>query len=65
MSQTRRNFIKNSAGLSDVKLLTPLENLAAVGMPEVEAKKGFELLFMQTNWGFGGKVDEFYAAAEC
>ncbi len=46
-------------------LLTPLENLAAVGMPEVEAKKGFDHLFMQTNWGFGGKVDEFYAAAEC
>ena len=46
-------------------LLTPLENLAAVGMPKFEAKKGFELLFMQTDWGFGGNRDEFCAAAEC
>lgn len=45
-------------------LLTPLENIAAVGMPKVDAKKGFELLFMQTDWGFGGNRDEFCAAAK-
>lgn len=64
MFQTRRNFIKNSAGLTVATLLSPLEELAAAEIPKIPAKKGFELLFMQTDWGFGGNREQFCAAAK-
>ncbi|SMD02994.1 sugar phosphate isomerase/epimerase family protein [Pedobacter nyackensis] len=64
MSQTRRNFIKNSAGLTAAALLSPLEEFAASGISKNPAKEGFELLFMQTDWGFGGSREDFCAAAK-
>ncbi|WP_316816280.1 sugar phosphate isomerase/epimerase [Pedobacter nyackensis] len=64
MSETRRNFIKKSAGLTAVALLNPFKEFAAAETPKVPAKEGFELLFMQTDWGFAGSRDEFCAAAK-
>lgn len=64
MSQTRRNFIKNTTALTAVGLLNPLAELAAKEIPTIKAKAGYELLFMQTDWGFGGSRDEFCAAAK-
>ncbi len=64
MSQTRRNFIKNSAGLTAISLLNPFEEVAAAGLPKIPVRQGFELLFMQTDWGFVGNRDEFCAAVK-
>lgn len=64
MSQSRRNFIKKSAGLTAAALLNPLEEFAASGISKTPARKGFELLFMQTDWGFKGSREAFCAAAK-
>ncbi len=64
MSQTRRNFIKNSAGLTAAAILNPLEEFASGQIPKIQAKKGFEILFMQTDWGFAGNREEFCAAVK-
>ena len=63
MPYTRRKFIKNSAGLTAISLISPFGEIAADELPKIEAKKGFELLFMQTDWGFRGTSDQFCAAA--
>lgn len=64
MSETRRNFIKKSAGLTAAAFLNPFKDFAASEMPTVPVKEGFELLFMQTDWGFAGSREEFCAAAK-
>lgn len=65
MSQTRRNFIKNTTAVTGAILLNPLaELMAKEELPNVKGKAGYELLFMQTDWGFGGSRDEFCAAAK-
>lgn len=64
MSETRRNFIKKSAGLTAAAFFNPFKAFTASGITKTSAKKGFELLFMQTDWGFSGSKDEFCAAAK-
>lgn len=64
MSPTRRNFIKKTAGLTTAALLKPLEEFAKGTTPKATASKGFELLFMQTDWGFAGNREAFCAAAK-
>lgn len=64
MSETRRNFIRKTAGLTAVALLNPFEELMATGIANTSSRKEFELLFMQTDWGFTGNRDEFCAAAK-
>jgi sugar phosphate isomerase/epimerase len=63
MNQTRRNFLKNTAVASAIPMITPFTELVA-NPTNVKAKAGFELLFMQTDWGFAGTTDEFCAATK-
>lgn len=64
MSQTRRNFIKHTSALTAVGLLNPLAELVAKEIPNIKARAGYELLFMQTDWGFEGSRDQFCEAAK-
>ncbi|WP_443938518.1 sugar phosphate isomerase/epimerase family protein [Pedobacter sp. MW01-1-1] len=58
MNQTRREFLKKSAIASAVPLLKPLSEAVASSY-QVEPKQGYELLFLQTNWGYTGSLEEF------
>lgn len=64
MSQTRRKFLQNTAVVTAASILAPIQNMSANELKNVKAKAGYELLFMQTDWGFGGTRDEFCAAAK-
>lgn len=64
MSLTRRKFIQNTAVVSAASFLAPIQNMSANELKHKKAKAGFELLFMQTDWGFKGTRDEFCAAAK-
>lgn len=59
MNQNRRKFIKNTAIMSVAPLLTSLEGYPQTNISAVKAKAGFELLFMQTDWGFQGSIEQF------
>lgn len=63
MPQTRRNFIKTATAATAASLL-PLADVIPASARTVRAAEGYELLFMATNWGFAGSVDEFCAAAK-
>jgi len=64
MPQTRRDFLKQTAFASALPMIHPITELMANPMATVKANAGFELLFMQTDWGFKGSIDEFCAAAK-
>src|SRR5215217_7696617 len=64
MNQTRRNFLKQTALASTLPMMSPLTEMMAAPIAAVKAAAGFELLFMQTDWGFKGSIDEFCAAAK-
>ncbi len=64
MNQTRRNFLKQTALASTLPMMSPLTEMMAAPIAVVKAAAGFELLFMQTDWGFKGSIDEFCAAAK-
>lgn len=63
-NHTRRNFLKETAVASALPFLSPLAALSNDAIMDVKAKAGYELLFMQTDWGFSGSIDEFCAAAK-
>ena len=62
MNQTRRKFLQHTAVATAASFLTPLQNSSA--SEKLKAKAGYELLFMQTDWGFQGTTDQFCAAAK-
>lgn len=64
MSQTRRKFLQNTAVVTAASFLNPITKLSASEIANTKAKAGYELLFMQTDWGFSGTRDEFCAAAK-
>lgn len=64
MSQTRRKFLQNTAVVTAASFLSPIAKLSASEVANTKAKAGYELLFMQTDWGFSGTRDEFCAAAK-
>jgi hypothetical protein len=64
MHQNRRHFLKTTAGATAAGLLAPLGEMVAQEINPVTAKAGYELLFMATDWGFGGTADEFCEAAK-
>jgi sugar phosphate isomerase/epimerase len=64
MPQTRRKFLQHTAVASVASLLTPITEVSASSLLKTEAKAGYELLFMQTDWGFAGTKDQFCAAAK-
>ncbi|NSL85397.1 sugar phosphate isomerase/epimerase [Chitinophaga sp. Mgbs1] len=58
----RRNFLRHSS-LAGAALCIPA--LPAFSAPLAgEAKEGFKLIIMATNWGYEGTTDEFCAAAK-
>ncbi|GEP89209.1 Sugar phosphate isomerase/epimerase [Chitinophaga terrae (ex Kim and Jung 2007)] len=61
MSNSRRDFIKQSATLSAAFCLPTLPSFAAA-MPAAAA--GFELIVLATNWGYNGSVKDFCAKAK-
>lgn len=64
MNQNRRHFLKTTATATAASLLGPLGEITAAEIPFVSSKRGYELLFMATDWGFSGSMDEFCAAAK-
>ncbi|TCD00846.1 sugar phosphate isomerase/epimerase family protein [Pedobacter psychroterrae] len=64
MQQNRRHFLKTTATVTAAGLFIPLSEVAAQEMEYTKAKAGYELLFMATDWGFDGTVDEFCEAAK-
>lgn len=64
MHQNRRNFIKTTATATAAGLFVPLTDLVAQETIGIKAAAGYELLFMATDWGFNGTIDEFCAAAK-
>jgi sugar phosphate isomerase/epimerase len=64
MNRTRRDFLKQTALASALPMMSPLTTFASMPIAQVAAKAGFELLFMQTDWGFKGTIDEFCAATK-
>ena len=64
MTQTRRKFLQNTAVVTAASLLTPIKNSEASTAQRSTVRAGYELLFMQTDWGFAGSRDEFCAAAK-
>jgi len=64
MNQTRRKFLQKTAVATAASFLTPLTSIKASEPASIKAKASFELLFLQTNWGFNGTRDEFCAAAK-
>ncbi|MGM9475053.1 sugar phosphate isomerase/epimerase family protein [Pedobacter sp. GSP4] len=64
MSQTRRKFLQNTAVVTAASFIAPIGNLNANEPRHIKPKAGYELLFMQTDWGFEGTRDEFCAAAK-
>lgn len=62
MNQTRRKFLQHTAVATAASFLTPIQNISASEFKS--AKVGYELLFMQTDWGFEGTRDQFCAAAK-
>ncbi|QNL50606.1 TIM barrel protein [Olivibacter sp. SDN3] len=67
MSLNRRLFLERTAIAATGGLLGPFGKLMAHGKHQpvpVFAQTGFELLFMATNWGFGGTIADFCAQAK-
>lgn len=64
MNQTRRKFIQNTAVVTATSFLAPIQHIQAKEYKNTTVKAGYELLFMQTDWGFDGTRDEFCAAAK-
>jgi hypothetical protein len=64
MHQNRRNFIKTTATATAAGLFAPLTELVAKETIGIKAAAGYELLFMATDWGFSGTIDEFCVAAK-
>ncbi len=65
MPNSRRNFLKSTAGVTAGVLLSPLGELAAaVPAPKVKAAPGFQLLLLATMWGFDGSYDTFCGKAK-
>ncbi|RYG08755.1 MAG: sugar phosphate isomerase/epimerase [Chitinophagaceae bacterium] len=62
--QTRRKFIQTTVGATAASLLITANRAQAISTGHVTAKPGFQLVFMQTDWGFGGTLDEFCALAK-
>lgn len=62
--QTRRKFIQTTIGATAASLLITANNAQAFPPRDITAKPGFQLVFMQTDWGFEGSRDEFCAAAK-
>ncbi len=60
---TRRNFLKKSAVAATAPFLP---DWGTVGEEQVHlsAKPGFKLIFLATNWGFNGTMDQFCAKAK-
>jgi sugar phosphate isomerase/epimerase len=64
MSPTRRNFLKNATVVTAASFLAPIKDIKASELKKTKAKMGYELLFMQTDWGFEGSRDAFCAAVK-
>jgi len=64
MPQNRRYFIKTTAAATVGGLLIPLSETIAKKIEPTKAEAGYELLFMATDWGFEGSVDNFCEAAK-
>lgn len=64
MNHTRRKFLQNTAVITAASMLAPIQNMKASTAQHTKARAGYELLFMQTDWGFTGSRDEFCAAAK-
>jgi sugar phosphate isomerase/epimerase len=64
MSPTRRKFLQHTAVATAASFLAPITQSSAAEWIGVKAKAGYELLFMQTDWGFEGTRDEFCAAVK-
>lgn len=58
MSMSRRKFLATSTAAT---VLNPLASLAKL---DLQAKPGFELLILATNWGFNGNWDAFCEKAK-
>lgn len=63
MNQTRRTFLQNTGMITASSLLATIQDVGAVPH-QFMPKAGYELLFMQTDWGFEGSRDQFCAAAK-
>jgi len=61
MSPTRRKFLQHTAVATAASFLAPITHSSAAEWMGSKAKAGYELLFMQTDWGFEGSRDEFCA----
>jgi len=64
MPQNRRHFLKTTATATAAGLLSSVAAMAAEERAFPKAQKGYELLFMATDWGFKGSIGEFCAAAK-
>ncbi len=64
MNQSRRKFLQTTTVATAASLLAPIHSMAADNIKSIKAKAGYELLFMQTDWGFKGNRDEFCAATK-
>lgn len=60
---TRRQFLKKTAMATAAPLLPGLDLEPATRILE-RAAPGFKLLFLATNWGFNGTIDQFCARAK-
>ncbi len=63
MSTSRRNFIKTTAAATAASLFT-LPELSRASPVKKPASAGYELLFLATDWGYGGTYDEFCSRAK-
>lgn len=64
MNQSRRKFLQHTAVATAASLLAPIKDSMGNTTQFKSTKPGFELLFMQTDWGFTGSRDEFCAASK-
>ncbi|MDQ8051701.1 MAG: sugar phosphate isomerase/epimerase [Pedobacter sp.] len=62
MNQTRRKFLQQTSMIAAASLLAPIAESHAKAFQHT--KPGYQLLFMQTDWGFEGTRDQFCAAAK-
>jgi sugar phosphate isomerase/epimerase len=64
INQSRRKFLQNTAVVTAASLLAPIQKTNATYLQQANRNAGYELLFMQTDWGFTGTRDEFCAATK-
>jgi sugar phosphate isomerase/epimerase len=64
VDKSRRNFLKSSASVTAAAMLPVFDFAHLPKFEQTKVAAGFELLFLATNWGYPGSMDEFCKAAK-